>query len=52
MADLPDNSDTESEAEGVDERDERPGEAPAGLSSFRIATYNVNGINPQGLAEA
>lgn len=50
MADLPDNTvtgtDTETgiepDAEGVDVRDERPGEAPAGLSSFRIATYNVH----------
>ena len=30
-ADMPD---------GVDERDERPGVAPAGVPTFRIATYN------------
>jgi endonuclease/exonuclease/phosphatase family metal-dependent hydrolase len=44
VADLPDNTDidTEADAEGVDVRDERPGTAPPGLSSFRIATYNVH----------
>jgi endonuclease/exonuclease/phosphatase family metal-dependent hydrolase len=48
VADLPDNTDidteadTEADAERVDVRDERPGTTPPGLSSFRIATYNVH----------
>ena len=48
MADLPDNTDidtgidAEADAEGVDVRDERPGTTPPGLTSFRIATYNVH----------
>jgi len=40
VVDLLDNTDTD--AEHVDERDERPGSTPPGLTSFRIATYNVH----------
>ena len=43
MTDLDERHDRDADMpDGVDERDERPGVAPAGVPTFRIATYNVH----------
>jgi endonuclease/exonuclease/phosphatase family metal-dependent hydrolase len=37
-----DQLDITDDIENIDERDERPGQPPPGLRSFRVATYNVH----------